>query len=232
MSAPVVVLLDVDGTLVNTIDLGVRTLREALLKVTGAAPPEPDLRRAMHLPTLDTAHHFHPADPERLLAVWTGAFHTRFGENHLYPGVTEGLAILKATGFRLAAVTSETRPELEHTLRFFGLSPFFAVTVAVDEVPRRKPAPDSLLRALTLLGVPPEAALYLGDSPTDVQAARAAGVTNAVALWGGQPRAALLAEKPDHAFPSFAAFVDWLARQPRLDAFGRPDCCKCPRKVI
>ncbi|MGE5507592.1 MAG: HAD family hydrolase, partial [Chitinophagales bacterium] len=176
------VMLDVDGTLINTIDLAVRTLGEALAGLTGCVPPEEALRSSMHLPTLGTAAAFHPADPDLLAARWMEGFRSRFGENYLYEGVREGLAGLREAGFRLAAVTSETREELDHTLAFFGLDSYFDATVAVDEVPRRKPAPDSLLKGLELLGAGPHEALYLGDSPTDLQASRAAGLPGAAAL--------------------------------------------------
>ncbi|HHW14307.1 MAG TPA: HAD-IA family hydrolase, partial [Firmicutes bacterium] len=143
----------------------------------------------------------------------------RFAENYLYPGVREGLAALRKIGCRLAAVTSETRCELEYTLSFFDLVPFFAATVAVDEVAHRKPEPDSLLRGLELLRGTPETAVYLGDSPSDLRAARAAGVTSVAALWGGQPPEALLAEGPDAVFQTFAAFVGWV--RGRVSSPGR-----------
>lgn len=204
------VLLDVDGTLVNTIDLSVATLGEAVLAVGGVAPPDDELRRSMHLTSLEVAERFFPEAPERLLDAWRERFYARYGENRLYPGIAEGLARLRSEGFRLAAVTSETREELDHTLEFFGLTPFFTTTVPVDEVARPKPAPDSVLKALERLGARAEEAVYLGDSPTDRQAARVAGVASAAALWGAHPAASLLAQAPDFVFAEFSTFVAWL----------------------
>lgn len=208
------VLLDVDGTLVNTIDLSVVTLGEAILDVGGSAPPSVELRRAMHLTSLEVAERFAPKDPERLLDAWRERFYARYGENRLYPGIGEGLVHLRAGGYRLAAVTAETRQELDHTLEFFGLARFFAATVPVDEVARPKPAPDSLLLALERLGARAEEAVCLGDSPTDREAARAAGIASAAALWGAHPASSLLAAAPDFVFTDFPTFVSWLCPCP------------------
>ncbi|MCX4902760.1 HAD family hydrolase [Streptomyces sp. NBC_00878] len=63
---------------------------------------------------------------------------------------------------------------------------------------RPKPAPDGLHAALSQLDVPPERAVYVGDSPTDMTAARAAGVVALGAVWGWHPPAALRAVGADH----------------------------------
>ncbi|MDI6871844.1 MAG: HAD family hydrolase [Bacillota bacterium] len=206
------VLLDVDGTMVNTIDLAVATLGGALRQLTGSCPSDSELRAAMHLPTAEVVRRFFPeGDSDRLASAWSASFGARLtDEAFLYPGVREGLGTLRAAGFRLGVVTAQTRAELTRTLSVFGLTDFFDATVAVDEVSLPKPAPDSLLRALSLLSATPEEAVYLGDSPSDVLAARRCGIESAAALWGGQSPAALLAARPDHSFPTFSAFVSWL----------------------
>ncbi|MGE5553551.1 MAG: HAD family hydrolase [Betaproteobacteria bacterium] len=205
------VLLDVDGTIVNTIELAIDTLGEALRQLTGNRPSDAELRTVMHLPTAEAVRRF-TSEPEsvRLAATWSASFEARLSEAFLYPGVREGLETLRAAGFRLSVVTAQTRAELVRTFSVFDLSDFFHATVTADEVRRPKPAPDSLLQALSLLGATPEEAVYLGDSPSDVAAARRCGIESAAALWGGQPQTALMAARPDHAFPDFTAFVSWL----------------------
>lgn len=92
-----------------------------------------------------------------------------------YPGVVEGLGALREAGFRLACVTNKharfTLPLLDKT----GLAPFFDLVVSGDTCARKKPHPEMLLHACEHFGVVPAAALMVGDSSNDVEAARAAG---------------------------------------------------------
>jgi phosphoglycolate phosphatase-like HAD superfamily hydrolase len=69
----------------------------------------------------------------------------------------------------------------------------FKVALGADEVPAAKPAADGLLLCCERLGVDPENSVYVGDSPTDGQAARAAGMKSIGVLWGAGEEAALTA---------------------------------------
>jgi phosphoglycolate phosphatase len=95
--------------------------------------------------------------------------------NGLYPGVKETLSELRRRGVPLGVCTNKAEPIAAIALRALGIAPFFtAVIGARDDLPR-KPAPDMLLAALAKLGARPTEALVVGDSRSDVGAARAAG---------------------------------------------------------
>jgi HAD superfamily hydrolase (TIGR01509 family) len=83
---------------------------------------------------------------------------------------------LKERGVPIAIATGSRRERLDATLRAAGLRELFDVTVAQDEVPQAKPAPDLFLRAAELLGVSPAECVAVEDSPTGVEAALAAGM--------------------------------------------------------
>jgi phosphoglycolate phosphatase len=96
-----------------------------------------------------------------------------------YPEV---LAELKGMGIRLGVLTNRDREFMEHEIAAVGDSGwrhFFDIMVCGDDVTKRKPAPDSILKALEDLGVEPDPGTwYVGDSTTDTIAAKRAGVTN------------------------------------------------------
>jgi phosphoglycolate phosphatase len=121
----------------------------------------------------------------------------------LLPGVAETLAALHAGGLRLAVCSNKPRPFTHALLDYLQLAPLFAVTVGPEDAPRPKPAPDMLRLALTRLGVPAAAALYVGDMTVDIETARAAGV----AVWsvptGSDDRASLRAAGPDRLLDDF-----------------------------
>ena len=72
------------------------------------------------------------------------------------------------------------------------------VMVGADDVEQPKPHPAPVTKALERLGAVPREALFVGDSPIDIQAGRAAGTHTAAALWGPFPRELLEKERPDH----------------------------------
>ena len=117
--------------------------------------------------------------------------------NALLPGARETLASLEAAGLAQGLVTSGSRPRIERDVARLAVARFFDVVVCGGDTPNRKPHPEPLQVALARLGVEPAAAAYLGDSPEDIEMARAAGVF-AIGIPGGFPnRRALEASTPD-----------------------------------
>ena len=92
---------------------------------------------------------------------------------------------LHAEGRRLGVVTAKRRATLELAFEVLPeLRRFFEVTVAAEDTERHKPNPDPLLLALERLGESADGAVYVGDSPFDVQAAKAAGAASIAVTWG------------------------------------------------
>jgi len=93
----------------------------------------------------------------------------------LYPGVREGLDYLKSEGYPLGCVTNKAAQFTLPLLKDLGIYDEFGIVVSGDSLPVKKPDPGPLLHAAAHFGVSAEASLMLGDSQSDVKAARAAG---------------------------------------------------------
>jgi phosphoglycolate phosphatase len=126
-----------------------------------------------------------------------------------YPGVEEGLAQLHARGLRLAVVTNKARYAAAALLVHLGLSPWVDVVVGGDTAEQRKPHPQPLLHACKELLVSPAEALMVGDSATDVLAARAAGIRIVCVPYGYN-------EGTDPRTLDCDAFIDSVAELPAL----------------
>ena len=123
-----------------------------------------------------------------------------------YPGILALLADLKAQGVRVAVVSNKFDAAVRDLCaHYFGE----LVDVAVGESPEvpKKPAPDTVLRAMSLLGVTPEETVFVGDSDVDVETAKNAGIPCVSVLWGFRDRAFLTA----HGATAFAENADELA---------------------
>jgi phosphoglycolate phosphatase len=93
----------------------------------------------------------------------------------VYPGVVEGLAALRARGWRLACVTNKPRAFAVALLASKGLAPSFEHVFGGDSFERHKPDPLPLVKTCEALGTAPAATLMIGDSRNDCEAARGAG---------------------------------------------------------
>jgi phosphoglycolate phosphatase len=93
----------------------------------------------------------------------------------LYPGVREGLDYMKAAGYTLGCVTNKAAQFTIPLLKDLGIHGDFVNIVCGDTLAKKKPDPLPLLHSAEVLGVAPEKSLMLGDSVSDVKAARAAG---------------------------------------------------------
>ena len=106
---------------------------------------------------------------------------------------------LAAEGRKLGIVTAKRHRTVSLALeRFPALADAFDVVIAHEDTERHKPDPDPVLLAVERLGGEPDEAVYVGDSPFDIGAAKAAGVFAVAVGWGGiHPDERLLAEEPD-----------------------------------
>lgn len=116
----------------------------------------------------------------------------------LYPGVTETLVWARAAGHATGIVTSKGRIMTDRSLRHVGLLDAFDTIVTYEETERHKPMPDPVLLALTRLNMPADRALFVGDSPHDMGSGRAAGVRTGAAQWGPFSREALAPSNPTY----------------------------------
>jgi pyrophosphatase PpaX len=186
-----VVLFDLDGTLIDTLDLIRESMRYATATVLGAPLPDEVLMHNVGVPLAVQMAEFSEEHAEELLRVYR-EHNERVHDVMVreYEGVEAALEALVEAGFTLGVVTSKIRAGAFRGLDRFSLGRFFDVVVACDDVTTHKPEPEPLLHAAGLLGVSAEACAYVGDSPHDVAAALAAGMFAVGASWGvaGQDR--------------------------------------------
>lgn len=195
------VLFDLDGTLIDSIELILSSYRHTLTVHRGSTPADDVWLAGLGTPLLAQFRAFTDDDAEIAAMVATYRAHNLANHDAMvrpYPGVAPAVHALHATGARLGIVTSKTREGATRGLRHCGFDGLFDVVVGADDVERHKPDPEPIQRALSLLGEPAGGAVFVGDSPHDLAAGRAAGVATAAVAWGPFPRSTLEAMRPDH----------------------------------
>ncbi|MFF4709601.1 HAD family hydrolase [Streptomyces sp. NPDC001297] len=189
-------LFDLDGVLLDSAEAVRVTLAAVATCALGRRVTPEDLPPdAVRRPRCDVLALLDVADPDDACDRWWDGASAAHPVG-LFPGVLSGVLALRAQGAAVGAVTVQD----PHRLRWLlppALSELLDVVVTRQDAPP-KPAPDGLHLALSRLDVPAERALFVGDSPTDMTAARAAGVVALGAVWGWHPAAALRAAGADH----------------------------------
>jgi HAD superfamily hydrolase (TIGR01509 family) len=195
------VLLDVDGTLLDTTEFILAAFERAFRQHARPCPAREELRAQVGRP-LEGIYAGYCGD----LAAAMVECHRSFQEANLalarpFPGAAAALTRLRDAGLQLAAVTSRSRRTSVKTLELAGLAGFFDVIISAEDCPALKPDPAPFLLALRALGQVGDRAAVVGDTPADILAGRAIGALTVAALYGFHGRA-LLAANPDAAIES------------------------------
>jgi phosphoglycolate phosphatase len=206
------ILIDLDGTLVDSVpDLAYCI--DAMMERLGR-PPRGEaavrnwvgngVERLVHRAlTGQLEGEADAADFERAVPIFLELYRVNTsGRSHLYPGVRDGLDYLRSAGYPLGCVTNKPARFTEPLLRALGLRDYFGIVVSGDTLPRRKPDPLPLLHAAEHFGVKPGDALMVGDSMSDVKAARAAGFAIVCVSYGYNHGSDIRTANPDAVMDS------------------------------
>ncbi len=191
------VLFDLDGTLIDSLPL-----IEANCRSTFAALGIPwgkgEVMQWVGVPLKKIAEHFAPSGKAEEYFDLYQSFFQRDHDQYLriYPGSRELLQKLKEQNYQTALVTSKGRPAVEKNLAFLNLKPQLDVIITAHDVENHKPHPEPVWKALEGLQVQPEEALFVGDSPFDLEAGQKAGVDTLGVSWGMASREALQVWSP------------------------------------
>ena len=194
-----VVLFDLDGTVIDSGAIILASMRHAAKEVLGEEPPDELLMAAVGGPGLEAQMHaLAPDRVEELVSVYRTHNEPLHDELATCPGMDDLLVRLRDEGRRLGIVTAKRRATVALAFDVLPLEHLFETVVGGDETKRHKPDPEPLLLAAERMSAEPGECAYVGDSPFDVRAARAAGMFAVAVTWGGiHDRAKLEAEDPD-----------------------------------
>ncbi|MDE3024209.1 MAG: HAD-IA family hydrolase [Acidobacteriota bacterium] len=194
-----VVLFDLDGTVVDSGGIILASMRHAAREVLGREYPDDVLLHAVGGPGLEAQ--MAALDPERvdeLVTVYRAHNEPLHEALVSCAGIEDALERLRADGRRLGVVSAKRRATVELAFAHVPLGHLFEAIVGGDETERHKPDPQPLLLGAERLGVSPSDVVYVGDSPFDVRAAKAAGMGSVAVTWGRiHDRARLEREEPD-----------------------------------
>jgi pyrophosphatase PpaX len=219
------VLFDLDGTLIDTTGLilncfdhswqtvcGRTHSRQALLGTFGI-PLHEAMRWLVAASNDSTTPADQDSDPSRLVDQLVLEYRAFNVANHdqlakPFDGVEAVVRELRARGYLIGVVTSKSRELAKRGLNICSLDGLIDEAVFLEDSDRHKPDPQPIHVALDRLGARADRAAYVGDSPHDIAAGRAAGVRTVAALWGPASRADLESAQPDWLAENLDSLLD------------------------
>ena len=212
---PLALLFDLDGTLVDSIELILSSFRYTFRQHVGEVPPDSKWIAGLGTPLFTQLKEFTQDDAlaRAMIATYRQyqlAHHDEFMRS--YDGVSEAMAELRARGHTTAVVTSKMSDLAVRALDFTGLRDTIDVVIGMEDTQRHKPDPEPVRVALAKLGRAANEAVFLGDSPHDIASGNAAGVITVAAQWGPFSRQELDGANPGYQVLRMAEFPALIAR--------------------
>lgn len=214
LKKPEMVLIDLDGTLVDSVPDLAWCVDETMKSLNLPARGEDKVRKWVGngVPRLIERALIDDLDgypDESTYAKAAPIFMALYAKNaskrsQLYPHIKAGLTWLKEQGIRLGCVTNKDEQFTLPILKDLGIFDFFEIVICGDTLPLKKPDPAPLLHGARFFGVTPENAMMIGDSISDVKASRAAGFKIVCMSYGYNHGVDIRTANPDAVIDSFA----------------------------
>ncbi|WP_350342729.1 pyrophosphatase PpaX [Proteinivorax tanatarense] len=185
MKKEVIVLFDLDGTLLNTNNLIIKSFKHTFKEVLSIEVSSEELMQYFGETLETTLERFDKQKIKEMVKTYREFnFHNHDNLVEPFPMVKETLMILKEKGCKIGVVTSKSKKMCVKGLKLYDLFNFFDVVVSKEDTSQHKPSPAPIIKALNDLQANPEAEVYyIGDSPFDIISAREAGVIPVGVKW-------------------------------------------------
>ena len=191
------VIFDLDGTVVDTVELMRDSFRYTIKKVLGRELPESVMLAGVGQPLMPQMQALSLEHAQELYDVYREYNHHRHDELiRPYEGMQAALESLKTAGRRLGIVTSKSADTTQMAFAVVGIGHLFDTIVTAGDTSEHKPSPVPVQLCVERLGG--GCGIYIGDSPVDIRAGAAAGLATAAVLWGIFSKDELLAARPDY----------------------------------
>jgi len=204
------VLFDFDGTLANTLPVCDYAF-QSVFKHFDQRELSSEKIRAMFGPSETgiiqrNLIHFNKEEAIELYYTKYMEAHTHFVEQN--QEIQNLLVYLKKKGLKLGTVTGKARRSLDISLRALQMENFFDTIITGDDVTKPKPDPEGVLKALTLLDILPQEALFIGDSDADIQAGIEAHVLTFGVHWLPTYQPLEFTVTPNSSYNTISEFIE------------------------
>lgn len=178
------IIWDIDGTLLNTLDMNMYPLMKIIEEETGEVWSYEEVLKFAAYPGLRVMEELSVEDIPSTYARWVKYVNEYEEGATLYSGVREVVESLSKRGYTQAVVSAKTKAQYSIDMGAKGLDKYMAKIILANDTKNHKPHPEPLIKCMLELGVKPSDILYIGDAASDGLATKYAGIDFGYAKWG------------------------------------------------
>lgn len=184
MSKYKAIIYDIDGTVLNTLNMNMYPLMKIIKEETGEDWSFEQVLKFAAYPGMKVMEELNVKDKEKTYARWVKYVNEYEDGATLYDGFKEIFQKMKDAKIIQAVVSAKTAKQYEIDFISKGLDQYMSTAILADDTDKHKPDPTPLLECLKRLGLKPSEAIYIGDAFSDYQAAKNANMDFGYAKWG------------------------------------------------
>ncbi|MFX0547971.1 pyrophosphatase PpaX [Hathewaya histolytica] len=192
------ILFDLDGTLVDTNDLIIKTFQYTFKTVLGLEIKEAEILSFFGEPLATTMERYSKDKKEELINFYK-EHNMKTHDDYIkkIDGALDGVKLLKKAGYKLGIVTSKIKTAALKGLEFAEMVHYMDVIVTPEDTELHKPNPEPIYKACEILKIKPEEVIMIGDSSYDILCGKNAGAKTALVSYTALNKEELLKLKPD-----------------------------------
>lgn len=208
------ILFDFDGTIADTAEGIVTTMKETFKEMSLPIPADNEMLATIGIPlynALKMLNNLDDAEAQCATETYDRLF-PKFEATvvKIFPGVKDTLQWLAAQGYRLAIVTSRNLESLDMIMDRHGINHYFETKITASDKLTPKPAPDMVNALLERMHLRKEEAVVVGDTTFDIDMGNNAGCRTVAVTYGNHPKEKLIESKPTFMIDSFSTLKDLL----------------------
>lgn len=178
------IVYDIDGTLLNTVDMNMYPLIQVIYKELGIVKTFDEVKKYFCLTGKETMNRLN-LDYDTVYPKWVKYVNEYKDKAIPYDGILEVLAAVKKMNLKQGVASAKNKNQYEIDMKNSHLYDYIDAAVLFEDTDKHKPDPEPLLCMLKKLDLPPNKVLYIGDAIVDRDASIAAGIDFAQAKWAG-----------------------------------------------
>lgn len=194
------IIYDIDGTVLNTLNMNMYPLIQIIKEETGEEWTFEQVLKFAAYPGMKVMQELGVKDQEKTYARWVKYVNEYEEGATLYDGFMEVFKAFQDNHIIQAVVSAKTAKQYEIDFVDKGLDKFMDVAILADDTTKHKPNPEPLLECIKTLNIEVSEAIYIGDALSDYQASRNAGMDFGYAKWGSVSSEGI--DHPDLVFES------------------------------
>lgn len=203
------VLFDLDGTLIDTNELIIKSFKHTYKEHLNIDVPEKEIVMYFGEPLIDTLARYDKENAHILIETYRNyneAIHDEVTKE--IHGAKETILELKALGIRVGVVTSKRRQIAEKGLKLFNLQRYMDVIITPEDTSKHKPEPEPIYKACEILGILPSETLMIGDSHFDILCGKNAGSKTCVVKYTVLPLDKIMEYEPDFSVDNLKEIIN------------------------